>query len=96
VVTRHVVRPPECPDWSQPSTPNYGNAVSSNFGCSVRNNLAAQIANPRDLIQGQAYPGGTADGASKAIDAYRNRTLTGSENLPGTSTTGTGGAGGSQ
>ena len=77
VVVRSVASVPGCPNWSTPAQPNYNNRTMSNFGCSVNANLIAQIANPEDLVRGQAAASaGDVIAGAKAINLYRNWTLT--------------------
>ena len=72
LISRYIVTPPVCDDWSQPSTGNYNNVNIPNFGCSTQANLGLMVANPRDLITGIAN--GTPD-SEKAANAVRaNRT----------------------
>ena len=86
VVTRHLVKAPGCPDYSQPNTPNYQNATSSNFSCASRTNLAAQVANPADLVDGVPHRGPVSGEPERAIDNFRTRELTGTQSLKSTST----------
>ncbi len=48
------------------------NANSSNFGCAVTANLAAQIANPRDIVQPRAITPTDASRRSVVFDNYRS------------------------
>jgi pilus assembly protein CpaD len=78
VITRSTASVPGCPDWSVKHSANYENATSPGFGCGVNSNLAAMIANPEDLIAGQAGTGETVVTTStKAINAYRAAEPTG-------------------
>lgn len=86
VITRHLAKPPGCPNNSQPNTPNYANAPMSNWSCSIRTNLAAQVADPADLIGGQKHAGPVSSESERAIDNFRTRELTGSQALGSTST----------
>ena len=82
VVSRTRASVPGCPDWSEASQPNYNNQSGSNYGCAMNSNLAAMIANPEDLVHGRS--GSDLDDtrtATKAIDAYRNATPTGTQGL---------------
>ena len=76
VVSRNTASVPECPDWSRASQPEYQASSMSNYGCATNVNLAAMIANPEDLIRGQA---GTTDQrvSSKAIKTFRDQANTG-------------------
>jgi pilus assembly protein CpaD len=40
-----------CGDWSQDLAETNANTTSPNFGCSVQQNIAANVADPRDLIE---------------------------------------------
>jgi pilus assembly protein CpaD len=72
VVSRSTASVPGCPDYSQPSQPNFTAAASSNYGCAINSTLAAMVANPEDLVSGQADSGSTAETAAKAIRVWRN------------------------
>lgn len=78
VLTRSSASVPGCPDWDDKSDTNYYNATSNGYGCAVNSNLAAMVANPEDLIEGQAGTGETVImSGTKAIDSYRNRAPSG-------------------
>lgn len=47
------------------------NQASSNFGCAVTANMAAQIANPRDIVEPAAMAEAYAGRRSVVFDAYR-------------------------
>ena len=94
VITRHVMTPPACPDWSQPNTQNWNNALGSNFGCSVKTNLAVQVANPRDLLDGQTHAGPEPTATTNAITTYRNRKIGVPAVSSGTSSSDSGGGSG--
>ncbi len=89
VVTRSSASVPGCPDWSVTMESNQANATHSNYGCSTNSNLAAMVANPEDLLAGQAGTGETTVTTStKAIKAYRDAQPTGSGGLTAEATTG--------
>jgi pilus assembly protein CpaD len=71
LVSRHVVTPPVCPNWSKRADDDFGNTESSNLGCTTATNLGQMIANPSDLVAGQ--PTGPADGGLAAfrVESYR-------------------------
>lgn len=73
LISRYVVTPPRCGDWSQPSTDNYGNASMPNFGCATQATLGLMVANPRDLITGVNNSMPDSEKASKAIHTYRTK-----------------------
>jgi pilus assembly protein CpaD len=51
---RLMAKVPECGlEWDN-LTGTQSNNVPNTFGCAIRANMAAQVANPRDLIQGRA------------------------------------------
>ena len=53
VVSRYVVTPPACPNWSNFDGNENRNTPGSNYGCATDANLGYMIANPRDLVQGR-------------------------------------------
>ncbi|MDT0575693.1 CpaD family pilus assembly lipoprotein [Croceicoccus sp. F390] len=82
VLTRARAFVPGCPDWSAKSDANPANATHPGYGCAVNSNVAAMIANPHDLLRGQAEVGNTvAKTASKAIDSYRQQPPSGINGL---------------
>lgn len=78
VVSRTTAAVPGCPDFSRVRGPDFEGHTGSNQGCAVNSNLAAMVANPADLVRGQA-DGGVTDQATsgKAIENYRKAALTG-------------------
>ena len=82
VITRSTASVPGCPDWSIKSDMNYTNGTYPGYGCAINGNFAAMVANPEDLISGQAGTGETVVMSStKAIDTYREKAPTGSAGL---------------
>jgi pilus assembly protein CpaD len=90
VATRTVASVPGCPDWAPEDngvTPRQN--TSTNYGCATNANLAAMIADPNDLVRGQADSGnGAASTASRAIRVFRQRQPTGQQALPAATTRG--------
>lgn len=87
VVTRVSASVPGCPDWGRKSDMNYENATSPGYGCAVNGNLAAMVANPNDLVSGQAGNGETVImSATKAIETYRKKANTGEGELKASGT----------
>ncbi len=86
IVSRSVAHVPGCPFYDIHQGPS---ATSLNYGCAVNSNLAAMIADPNDLVLGQA---GSVVGdpatATKAIKTYRDKTPTGAADLQASSTKG--------
>jgi pilus assembly protein CpaD len=86
VVSRSIAYVPGCPHWFDGHSLN---ATSPNYGCATNSNLAAMIADPSDLVLGQA--GALDDGgntASKAIKLYRDTAPSGSKGLQAQSSKG--------
>lgn len=78
IVSRMTAGVPGCPDWHNARSPGGQLSTHSNYGCATNANLAAMIADPNDLVLGQAGASATdAATASKAVKAYRDRTPTG-------------------
>ncbi len=82
VITRSTASVPNCPNWDRKSDANYANATAPGYGCAINGNLAAMVANPEDLIAGQA---GTSEtvvmSSTKAIETYRKKAPTGEGDL---------------
>lgn len=76
LISRYIVTPPVCGDWSIPSTDNDGNTSLSELGCSNQANLGLMVANPRDLITGDALGVPDTESAAKAIMVYRTKSPT--------------------
>lgn len=72
VVSRATASVPGCPDYSRPSQPNFTGSSSSNYGCAINSTLATMVANPEDLVKGQAGRGSSPETAAKAIRVWRN------------------------
>ncbi|MGZ8360941.1 MAG: CpaD family pilus assembly protein, partial [Allosphingosinicella sp.] len=88
IASRATASVPGCPAWNGDNIAPVNN-TSPNYGCATNSNLAAMIANPDDLVVGQDGSGlSNAGTASRAIRVYRERTPTGQQPLPATSTTG--------
>ena len=78
VISRMQASVPGCPDFSRVRGPDFEGHTGSNHGCAVNSNLAAMVANPADLVRGQAGSGVTDTATSgRAIDSYRKATPTG-------------------
>lgn len=76
LISRYVVTPPECGDWSQRSNPNYENAPLTNLGCASQANLGLMVANPRDLIIGAKGAAPNAERTAAAVQRYQEGTTT--------------------
>lgn len=73
LISRYVVTPPTCGDWSQPSTGNYGNASLQELGCANQASLGLMVANPRDLITGATTRAMDTESAARAVLTFRTR-----------------------
>ena len=62
---------PQCGTGWTSLTRTGSNAGYSNFGCAVNANLAAQIANPRDIVQPRAMTPADAGRRAVVFDHYR-------------------------
>ena len=78
IVSRASATVPGCPDFSRSGSSEFEGSSTSNFGCATNANLAAMVANPMDLIRGQAGDD-TVDTiqSNRAVGAYRKATPTG-------------------
>ena len=78
IITRSTAEVPNCPDWRRDSQPEFEASTTSNFGCAANANLAMMVANPQDLIVGQAgSPTRDARTVTKAVKSYRDYIPTG-------------------
>lgn len=59
-----------CGDWSKNLGNTGANRPAPNFGCAVQTNIAAQIADPRDLIELRPADAADANRRATVIDAY--------------------------
>ncbi len=64
-LSRIVLTPPVCGDWTGTELPDHSNVPPRNFGCADRSNLARMLADPHDLFT-PSYAPATTDGARQA------------------------------
>ena len=76
IVSRSVATVPGCPIWEDPQI-GQSARTSTNYGCSVNGNLAQMIADPNDLVLGQAGSDRNGDTGAKAVGNYVKRVPTG-------------------
>jgi len=77
---------PNCPNWKTGGLDSAA-VTNSNYGCAINSNLAAMIADPNDLVLGQAgSAAGDPSTAAKAIKTYRDAKPTGASGLTATNT----------
>jgi pilus assembly protein CpaD len=82
VVARRRATVPGCPNWRQASQPDWNNKSMPSFGCGVNSNLAAMVADPEDLLHGREGASGTdARTATRAVEMYRTKPLSGAGEL---------------
>ena len=87
ILSRSTASVPNCPNHHKGAWPEGPSATSTNYGCSVNSNIAAMVADPSDLVLGQAGSGtGDAATAAKAIKVYRDTAPSGSKGLTVTTT----------
>jgi pilus assembly protein CpaD len=78
VVARRRATVPGCPNWRQASQPDWNNKSMPSFGCGVNSNLAAMVADPEDLLHGREGASVTdTRTATRAVEMYRTKPLTG-------------------
>lgn len=78
VVSRTSASVPNCPNWAYTGQIGAPISTTPGYGCAINSNLAAMVADPADLVLGQAGDAATDPALSwKAIDAYRRRVPTG-------------------
>ena len=68
---RYFASTPECGSWPEDITDDFSNRIYEDFGCSTQQNFAAQVANPRDLIQPRTSTPADATRRAKVFEAYR-------------------------
>jgi pilus assembly protein CpaD len=61
----YSARTDDCGDWSKNLGDTADNRISPNLGCAVQKNIAAQLADPRDLIE--MRPSDPADATRRAV-----------------------------
>lgn len=71
VVTRYSVSSPDCKALSRESFVPTELETNKTFGCITAHNFGAHVANPRDLISGQADTLPVALASVRAIQLYR-------------------------
>lgn len=66
----------DCGDWSEDLGETASNRASRNFGCAVQKNIAAQIADPRDLVEMRSSDSSDAARRAVVIDKYEKGAIT--------------------
>ncbi len=70
-VSRHVLVPPKCPDWTKNATRDVFNTQSSNFGCAMAQAQSVMVADPGHLVRGQRLGPGDGEALALGIARYR-------------------------
>jgi pilus assembly protein CpaD len=65
-----------CGDWSTNAASTFENLPMPNFGCSVQQNIAAQVADPRDLVQSRGMAAGDAVRRMQVLHNYEQAQTT--------------------
>lgn len=65
-----------CGDWSKNLSESWDNRTAPNFGCATQQNIAAQVADPRDLIQPRTTDPADAVRRSVVMDNYEKGKIT--------------------
>ena len=69
----------KCGDWSDNLSYTADNLTPKNFGCAVQQNIAAQIADPRDLMQQRPTGDASAERRATVIQNYEQGKITSAE-----------------
>jgi pilus assembly protein CpaD len=69
----------KCGDWSDDLAITADNLTPKNFGCAVQQNIAAQIADPRDLMQPRPSEDASAERRATVIGNYEQGKFTSAE-----------------
>ncbi|GAA0582403.1 CpaD family pilus assembly protein [Rhizomicrobium electricum] len=72
----YMARTAPCGDWSEDAGESFRNRTTKNFGCAVQHNIAAQVADPRDLIEMRPTDPSDAARRSQVIDNYEKGKVT--------------------
>ena len=75
-VSRHVVTPPQCPDWTKNATQDIYSSQASNFGCATAQALSVMVANPGDLVRGRRPGAGDGEALALGVRRYREGEIT--------------------
>ena len=65
-----------CGDWSDDLALTMSNGTPRNFGCALQQNLAAQIADPRDLMQPRGMEASDAARRTTVVGKYEQGQIT--------------------
>lgn len=69
----------QCGDWSANAAETFDNTTMPNFGCAVQNNIAAEIADPRDLVEPRSLAPADATRRMQMLNKYEQAQTTGAQ-----------------
>lgn len=72
----YIARADGCGDWSKSLADTADNGTSPNFGCAIQHNIAAQVADPRDLIEPHQQTDADAARRATVLDSYEKGKVT--------------------
>jgi pilus assembly protein CpaD len=75
----YAAKTDSCGDWSADLAVTSDNSTAPNFGCAVQQNIAAQVADPRDLVEPRVTDESDATRRKTVTDAYEKGQVTSSQ-----------------
>jgi pilus assembly protein CpaD len=72
----YAAKTDSCGDWSADLAATSDNSTAPNFGCAVQQNIAAQVTDPRDLVEPRAMDESDATRRNTVTDAYEKGQVT--------------------
>lgn len=75
----YTARTDPCGDWSENLSKTFSNRTAKNFGCAVQQNIAAQVADPRDIVEMRPTDPSDAVRRATVIDNYEKGKATAAE-----------------
>ena len=75
----YVAHTDPCGDWSENAAETGDNVPLPNFGCAVQHNLAAEVADPRDLVQSRGLGPAYSERALTVYGKYVQGEATGAQ-----------------
>jgi pilus assembly protein CpaD len=73
---RYVARTAPCGNWSVDAADTADNLPMPNWGCSVQQNIAAQVVDPRDLVEPRGMDSADATRRMQILNKYEQGTTT--------------------
>jgi len=78
----YIAHTQPCGDWSVDAAHNADNLPMPNYGCSVQQNIAAQVADPRDLVQPRPMGPSDTERRMQVYSKYQQGQITSSKKTP--------------